>query len=97
MPINLDYILELERRRANLGTTKNNVTNLEAERARLRAENEALATRVENNAHRNNSDFFSRQIEQATGAVADVLANERKPNTRPTSNGSSSPIIFIGN
>src|SRR5271155_3273264 len=96
MAINLEHVRELEQRRAALGSTNTNITNMEKERARLKAENEALATRVESNSHRNNSDFLSRQIEAATGAVAEAILNERKPNTHPTSNGSTGPVIFIG-
>jgi hypothetical protein len=96
MAINLDHVRELEQRRAALGSTNTNITNIEKERARLKAENEALANRVESNSRRNNSDFLQRQIDCATGAVAEAILNERKPNTTPTSNGSSSPIIFIG-
>jgi hypothetical protein len=96
MAINLEYIREIERRRSNLGNTVNNVRNMEAQRARLKAENEALAKRVESNSTRNNNDFLNRQIEAATGAVAEAILNEHKPNTHSTSNGSSSPIIFIG-
>src|ERR1700733_5831377 len=96
MGINLDHVRELQRRRAALGSTNTNITNMEKERARLKAENEALAMRVESNSHRNNTDFLNRQIEAATGAVAEAILNERKPNTHSTSNGTSSPIIFIG-
>jgi len=84
------YVLELERRRARLGSTAQDSANREAEKARLRAEQQAIVDRVQASQVATKTDYLSQMVQTQKNILGETL--RKTPNTTPSI---SDPHVII--